>query len=62
MALVSVAQASACGSWSLQGLKSTGCIGYGKNDWFCHSERSEESLFDLGIREQIKRDASLCLE
>jgi hypothetical protein len=23
-----------------------------KNDLFCHSERSEESLFDLSIREQ----------
>jgi hypothetical protein len=26
---------------------------------FCHSERSEESLFDLSIREKTKRDSSL---
>jgi hypothetical protein len=26
---------------------------------FCHSERSEESLFDLCIREKTKRDCSL---
>ncbi len=29
-----------------------------KNDSFCHSERSEESLFDSSIREESKRDAS----
>jgi hypothetical protein len=25
----------------------------------CHSERSEESLFDLSTREETKRDSSL---
>jgi hypothetical protein len=30
-----------------------------KNVLLCHSERSEESLFDLSIREQTQRDSSL---
>ena len=29
---------------------------------FCHSERSEESLFDLSVRAKTKRDSSLCSE
>jgi hypothetical protein len=36
-----------------------GFTGCGKNVLFRHSERSEESLFDLSIREQTKRDSSL---
>ena len=31
----------------------------GKNVLFCHSERSEESLFDLSIRKETRRDSSL---
>jgi hypothetical protein len=34
----------------------TGC---GKNSLFCHSEGSEESLFDLTVRKQRRRDSSL---
>jgi hypothetical protein len=30
----------------------------GKNILFCHSERSEESLFDLSVRKKIRRDFS----
>jgi hypothetical protein len=37
----------------------TDFAGCGKNDLFCHSERSEESLFDLSIRKETKRDSSL---
>jgi len=33
--------------------------GYGKNVLFCHSERSEESLFDLSVREEMRRDSTL---
>jgi hypothetical protein len=39
--------------------KRTGCTGRGRNASFCHSERSEESLFDLSIRKETRRDSSL---
>jgi hypothetical protein len=31
----------------------------GKNAPFCHSERSEESLLDLSVRKETRRDSSL---
>jgi hypothetical protein len=36
-----------------------GFSGWGKGSFFCNSERSEESLFDLTVRKQRKRDSSL---
>jgi hypothetical protein len=39
--------------------KSTGGTGCGKKALFCHSERSEESLFDLSVRKETGRDSSL---
>jgi hypothetical protein len=36
----------------------SGFTGCGKSIEICHSERSEESLFDLTIRKQGKRDSA----
>jgi hypothetical protein len=46
-------------TWNYIKPGSTGFTGCGKKALFCHSERSEESLFDLSIRKETRRDSSL---
>jgi hypothetical protein len=45
-----VAHASACGLWKF--LNPNFAVQTRRGKMFCHSERSEESLFDLSVKKQ----------